>query len=102
VTDPVAVALSVAEVLEACGLRYLVGGSLASSLQDRGTNAPTSGRWRRAVRDAHGQASLPRRETSWGLWLHSGPDGRFLINTELPGDVAPITLIQHWTPAAKP
>jgi len=32
VNDPVAVALSVAEVLEACGLRYLVGGSLASSL----------------------------------------------------------------------
>jgi hypothetical protein len=29
------------------------------------------------------------------------PDGRFLINTELPGDVAPITLIQHWTPEAK-
>ena len=31
-TDPVAVALSVAEILEACGLRYLVGGSLASSM----------------------------------------------------------------------
>lgn len=30
--DPVAVALSVAEILEGCGLRYLVGGSLASSL----------------------------------------------------------------------
>ena len=30
--DPVAVALSVAEVLEACRLRYLVGGSLASSM----------------------------------------------------------------------
>jgi hypothetical protein len=30
--DPVAVALSVAEILEAQGLRYLVGGSLASSL----------------------------------------------------------------------
>ncbi len=30
--DPVAVALSVAQILEACGLRYLVGGSLASSL----------------------------------------------------------------------
>jgi len=29
------------------------------------------------------------------------PDGRFLINTELPGDAAPITLIQHWTPDAK-
>jgi hypothetical protein len=31
-SDPVAVALSVAHVLEACGLRYLVGGSLASSM----------------------------------------------------------------------
>ena len=30
--DPVAVALSVAQILDACGLRYLVGGSLASSL----------------------------------------------------------------------
>ena len=30
--DPVAVALSVAQVFDACGLRYLVGGSLASSL----------------------------------------------------------------------
>ena len=28
-------------------------------------------------------------------------DGRFLINTELPGDAAPITLIQHWTPEPK-
>ena len=31
-SDPVAVALTVAQILEACGLRYLVGGSLASSL----------------------------------------------------------------------
>jgi hypothetical protein len=31
-TDPVAVALSVADILDARGLRYLVGGSLASSL----------------------------------------------------------------------
>jgi len=31
-SDPVAVALVVANVLEACGLRYLVGGSLASSM----------------------------------------------------------------------
>ena len=23
------------------------------------------------------------------------PDGRFLVNTELPGDAAPITLIQN-------
>ena len=30
--DPVAVALRVAEILEARGLRYLVGGSLASSI----------------------------------------------------------------------
>lgn len=30
-SDPVAVALCVAQVLEECGLRYLVGGSLASS-----------------------------------------------------------------------
>ncbi len=32
VNDPVAVALSVARIFDACGLRYLVGGSLASSL----------------------------------------------------------------------
>lgn len=32
VIDPVAVALSVAQSLESCGLRYLVGGSLASSI----------------------------------------------------------------------
>jgi hypothetical protein len=32
VNDPVAVALAVAQIFEACGLRYLVGGSLASSL----------------------------------------------------------------------
>lgn len=31
-TDPVAVAISMAQILEACGLRYLVGGSLASSM----------------------------------------------------------------------
>jgi hypothetical protein len=31
-SEPVAVALRVAEILEACGLRYLVGGSLASSM----------------------------------------------------------------------
>ena len=30
--DPIQVALAVAEVLERCGLRYLVGGSLSSSL----------------------------------------------------------------------
>jgi hypothetical protein len=32
VSDPVAVAVSVAQILETCGLRYLVGGSLASSM----------------------------------------------------------------------
>jgi len=31
-SDPIEVALTVAEALESCGLRYLVGGSLASSL----------------------------------------------------------------------
>jgi len=30
--DPIQVALTVAEALEHCGIRYLVGGSLASSL----------------------------------------------------------------------
>jgi hypothetical protein len=29
------------------------------------------------------------------------PDGRFLINTQLEGATAPITLIQNWTPEAK-
>jgi hypothetical protein len=32
VADPIAVALRVAQALEACGVRYLVGGSLASSI----------------------------------------------------------------------
>ena len=32
VTDPIGIALRVAEALEACGIRYLVGGSLASSI----------------------------------------------------------------------
>ena len=32
-SDPVVVALIVAQILESCGLRYLVGGSLASSIQ---------------------------------------------------------------------
>ncbi len=31
-SDPIAVALIVADVLDSCGLRYLVGGSLASSM----------------------------------------------------------------------
>ncbi len=29
------------------------------------------------------------------------PDGRFLINTELPGDASPITLILNWNSEAK-
>ena len=29
-----------------------------------------------------------------------GPDGRFLINTELPGAAAPITLLMNWRPPA--
>jgi hypothetical protein len=29
------------------------------------------------------------------------PDGRFLNNMDLPGDAAPITLIQNWNPEAK-
>ena len=29
------------------------------------------------------------------------PDGRFLINTELEGAAAPITLLQNWHPEAK-
>jgi hypothetical protein len=37
-----------------------------------------------------------------GLQYDVAPDGRFLINTELPGDAAPITLIQNWNPEAKP
>jgi hypothetical protein len=32
VSDPLLVALRVADILESCGLRYLVGGSLASSM----------------------------------------------------------------------
>ena len=31
-SDPLAVAICVAQILEACGLRYLVGGSLANSM----------------------------------------------------------------------
>jgi len=32
ISDPVRVALIVAEAIEACGVRYLVGGSMASSI----------------------------------------------------------------------
>ncbi len=40
-------------------------------------------------------------DTGTGRQYDVAPDGRFLVNTELPGDAAPITLIQHWTPEAK-
>jgi len=40
-------------------------------------------------------------DTQNGRQYDVAPDGRFLINTELPGDVAPITLIQNWSPEAK-
>ena len=36
-----------------------------------------------------------------GTQYDVAPDGRFLINTELEGATAPITLIQNWTPEAK-
>ena len=37
-------------------------------------------------------------DTGQGRQYDVAPDGRFLINTELPGNAAPITLIQHWQP----
>jgi Tol biopolymer transport system component len=40
-------------------------------------------------------------EEGTGRQYDVAPDGRFLINTELPGDATPITLIQHWNPEAK-
>ncbi len=40
-------------------------------------------------------------ETQIGRQYDVAPDGRFLINTELLGAAAPITLIQHWNPDAK-
>ena len=40
-------------------------------------------------------------DVSGGVQFDVARDGRFLINTELPGDAAPITLIQNWNPAAK-
>jgi len=40
-------------------------------------------------------------DTQNGRQYDVAPDGRFLINTELPGDAGPITLIQNWTPDAK-
>jgi hypothetical protein len=39
-------------------------------------------------------------DTQNGRQYDVAPDGRFLINTELPGDAAPITLIQHWQPGS--
>ena len=41
-------------------------------------------------------------DTQLGRQYDVAPDGRFLINIELPGDAAPITLIQNWNPEAKP
>ena len=40
-------------------------------------------------------------DTQIGRQYDVARDGRFLINTELPGDAAPITLIQHWKPEAQ-
>ena len=37
-------------------------------------------------------------DTQNGRQYDVAPDGRFLINTELPGDAVPITLIQNWQP----
>lgn len=50
---------------------------------------------------------FPTRIVGGGVVVQIGrqydvaPDGRFLINTELPGDAAPITLIQYCNPDAK-
>jgi hypothetical protein len=41
------------------------------------------------------------QELTQGRQYDVAPDGRFLINMELPGAAAPITLIQHWNPEAK-
>jgi hypothetical protein len=35
-------------------------------------------------------------ESAQGRQYDVARDGRFLINVELPGDAAPITLIQNW------
>jgi hypothetical protein len=40
-------------------------------------------------------------DTQLGRQHDVAPDGRFLINTELPGDAAPITLIHNWNPEAQ-
>ena len=40
-------------------------------------------------------------DTQNGRQYDVAPDGRFLINTELPGEAVPITLIQHWNPEAR-
>ena len=40
-------------------------------------------------------------DTQGGRQYDVAPDGRFLINMELPGDAAPITLILNWNPEAK-
>ena len=39
--------------------------------------------------------------TNLGRQYDVAPDGRFLINTELEGTEAPITLIQNWNPGAQ-
>ncbi len=50
---------------------------------------------------------FPTRILGGGVDTHSGrqydvaPDGRFLINTVLDSEAAPITLIQNWNPEAK-
>ena len=41
-------------------------------------------------------------DTSQGQQYDVTSDGRFLINTVLDEAAAPITLIQHWNPEAKP
>ena len=40
-------------------------------------------------------------DSQQGRQYDVAPDGRFLINTELDSDAAPITLIQNWNPEVK-
>jgi hypothetical protein len=50
---------------------------------------------------------FPTRIWLGGVDLQQGwqydvaPDGRFLINTELEGAAAPITLVMNWNPESK-
>lgn len=46
--------------------------------------------------------SLALRNTGLGRQYDVTRDGRFLINTVLDEVAAPITLIEHWNPEAKP